>query len=382
MNRRKFVAGSALFGGAALAFPHMAFAQADTDRRLLFILQRGAADGLATLAPVGEPAFAKQRGGLAEDYADVAQLDGLFALHPAFAKVGAMYAEGQALFVQAIASSYRERSHFDGQNLLETGGNKAYALRDGWLNRLVGLLPEGRNRALALSPSVPMILQGSHPVSSYAPSALPQADEGLIDRIAQLYESDPQLRGLLSDALKTRAMAGDSQMRDLRDAESAGTLAASLMKEPEGARVMMMESDGWDSHAGQRFQFRNLASRLDTMMGAFQAEMGADWGNTLVIVATEFGRTVALNGTGGTDHGTGGAMLLLGGAVNGGRILADWPGLRQGDLYEERDLRPTGSTEAHIAGAIAAHFRIEPQLAMRTLFPDRTSRPVEGLLRA
>lgn len=379
-DRRRFVLGSAALGGLTLSVPHMALAQGITDKRLLFVLQRGAADGLATLAPVAEPAFASLRGALVEDYADTSLIDSLFALHPGFKSIGSMFADKEALFVHAAASSYRERSHFDGQNLLETGGPAAYAVRDGWLNRLLFLLDPDM-RALALSPAVPLALQGSATVSSYAPSALPEADADLMRRVGQLYESDPQLNALFMEALKTRAMAGDTQMRNLRDAEATGTLAASLMSGPDGARIVMLESDGWDSHAGQRFQFNNLAGRLDTTLSAFRKGMGSDWADTLVLVATEFGRTVEMNGTGGTDHGTGGAVLLLGGSVAGGRVIADWPGLRPSDLFQERDLRPTASTEAILAGAIAEHFALDPDQAMRTLFPGRDARAAEGLLR-
>lgn len=382
IDRRKLLIGSAALGGATLLMPPMAFAAAATDKRLLFVLQRGAADGLATLAPVGDPDFLRQRERLAEGVEDLPRLDGFFALHPAFEQIGGLYREKEALFVHAVATSYRERSHFDAQNLLESGGIAAYALRDGWLNRLLGLLPEDGARALALSPAVPMALQGSHSVSSYAPSALPEATGNMMDRVAMLYRSDPQLGALLDEALKTREMAGDTQMRNLREAAKTGELAASLMRSTEGARVMMVESDGWDSHAGQRFQFNQQASGLDAMLGAFRAGMGADWSDTLVLVATEFGRTVAQNGTNGTDHGTGSAMMLLGGSVAGGRVLADWPGLARKDLHEGRDLRPTRSLEAVLAGAVAAHFGIEPPLAMRRLFPERDARPEEGLLRA
>jgi len=305
----------------------------------------------------------------------------MFALHPSFQAVGAMAEANEALIVHAVATSYRERSHFDAQNLLESGGASAYALRDGWLNRLVTMLPEGRKKALALSPSIPLALQGEATVSSYAPSALPEANEDLLARVSALYEPDPQLSALFKQALQTRAMAGDSSMRNLRNAEQTGELAARLMTGPDGARVMMVESDGWDSHAGQANQFRGAARRLDSMLGAFKAGMGSQWQDTLVLVATEFGRTAAMNGSAGTDHGTGAAMMLLGGTVRGGRVLADWPGLAQRDLYQSRDLRPTQSTEAVLASAVSAHFGLDPQLAMTRLFPGRTAKPVDGLLR-
>ena len=382
IDRRRLLTASAAFGGASLLMPRIAFAQNAGNKRLLFILQRGAADGLSTLAPVGDSRFKSHRSAFADDYADAQQLGGFFALHPGFSEVGSLYEKGEALLVHATASSYRERSHFDGQNLLESGGNRAYAMRDGWLNRMLGMLPGGSNSALALAPIVPLALQGSNSASSYAPSALPDASEDLMGRVSSLYESDPQLGALWSEALKTRAMAGDTQMRNLRDAKAAGALAASLMSGAEGARIMMVESDGWDSHAGQRGQFNNLASRLDAMLASYREGMGEDWNNTLVMVATEFGRTVAVNGTNGTDHGTASAAMLLGGAVNGGRVIADWPGLGGNDLHEGRDLKPTTALESVLAGAVSGHFALDPTQAMQTLFPGRTSPALEGLIRS
>lgn len=382
LTRRMFATGSLAIGGMVLAAPGSLLAAATGSKRLLFVLQRGAADGLAILAPVGDSAFAGLRAPLVEQYAAAPAIDSFFRLHPAFAKVGEMAAAREALFIHAAASAYRERSHFDGQNLIESGGPRAYQVRDGWLNRLVGLLAAGEPRALALSASVPLALQGEARVSSYAPSALPEANEDLLQRVATLYESDPQLSQLLADAVSTRAMAGETGMRNLRNAEKTGALAASLMQGPQGARIMMVESSGWDSHAGQRVQFGGAAQRLDAMLGAYRQGMGADWAETLVLVVTEFGRTVALNGSQGTDHGTASAMMLLGGKVAGGRVIADWPGLGQSDLHEGRDLRPTTSTEAVIAGALASHFALDPAKAMAALFPGRNARPIEGLLRA
>lgn len=382
LTRRAFALGSLAIGGMVLAAPGSALAAAAGAKRLLFVLQRGAADGLATLAPTGDPGFAALRAPLLEDYSDAAMIDSFFKLHPAYAKVGDMVAAREALLVHAAASSYRERSHFDGQNLLESGGPKAYEVRDGWLNRLVGLLEDKDPRAMALSAAVPLALQGPAKVSSYAPSALPEANQDLLARVATLYESDPQLSRLLADAMSTRAMAGESGMRNLRNAEQTGALAASLMKGSLGAQIMMVESTGWDSHAGQQVQFRLAAERLDAMLGSYRSAMAEEWDDTLVLVVTEFGRTAALNGSKGTDHGTASALMLLGGKIAGGRVIADWPGLRQSDLYEQRDLRPTTSTEAVITGAVAGHFGLDPARAMTTLFPGRTGRASEGLLRA
>jgi len=300
--------------------------------------------------------------------------------------VSALYRSGEALFLHAAATSYRERSHFDAQNLIESGGPRPYAQADGWLNRLVGMLGEADGasppRALALASTLPLALQGRAPASSYAPSAIPEADADFLARLAALYSADARLAPLWDEALKTRAMAQDQGLKNLRDAEASGRLAASLMAGEQGARIMMVEQNGWDSHAGQPGQLNNALGRLDRFLAAFRRELGAAWQDTLVVVASEFGRTARRNGTNGTDHGTAGAAILLGGAVRGKRVVADWPGLGERALYEGRDLAPTLSLEAAIAGAVAEHFALDPARTMATLFPGRKAAPLEGLVRA
>ena len=199
LTRRSFIgATGAAAGVATLGLPGIAFARANTDRRFVFIIQRGAADGLHIVAPTGDPAYAGLRGDFAEDLAQGAKLGSFFTLHPALAETAKLYAGKQALFVHAVASPYRDRSHFDGQNVLETGGSAAYRLRDGWMNRLLGLLPADEAKALALSTTVPMALRGSHEVTSYAQSQLPSATDDLMARVSALYASDQQLHGLWS----------------------------------------------------------------------------------------------------------------------------------------------------------------------------------------
>ena len=380
IDRRSLLARGALLSGALFA-PRMTWAAAPTDRRLVFVIQRGAADGLATLAPSGDPAYASLRGELAE-IAGGAKLDGLFTLHPALAQLATRYQAGEALFVHATASPYRDRSHFDGQNVLETGGKLPYDRDDGWMNRLIGLLPNSDAKALALSPAIPTALRGPASVSSYAPTNLPEASGEFLQRVTRLYADDPQLHGLWSEAVQTRAMASTLGDDNGRGAAATGKLAASLMTGPEGARLVMVESNGWDTHANQRGRLTNQLGGLDAMLAALREGLGAAWANTLVIVATEFGRTAAVNGTGGTDHGTGGLAMLLGGTVKGGRVLADWPGLGPSALYEGRDLRPTTPLDAVLAGALAGHFRLDPARASGVLFPGGSGKPLEGLIRA
>jgi len=371
LTRRSFIgATGAAAGVATLGLPGIAFARANTDRRFVFIIQRGAADGLHIVAPTGDPAYAGLRGDFAEDLAQGAKLGSFFTLHPALAETAKLYAGKQALFVHAVASPYRDRSHFDGQNVLETGGSAAYRLRDGWMNRLLGLLPADEAKALALSTTVPMALRGSHEVTSYAQSQLPSATDDLMARVSALYASDQQLHGLWSAAMDTRMKAGDPmQAGGGQNGAAIGALAAKMLSD-DGARIAMIETNGWDTHSGQRGRLNVQLRNLDQLLAALKSGLGADWGNTLVAVATEFGRTARPNGTGGTDHGQASAAMLLGGGVRGGAVIADWPGLSSGALYEGRDLKPTTDLDALIAGALAQHYSLEPRRVMATLFPE------------
>lgn len=357
----------------------MAFAAAPTERRFVFIIQRGAADGLGTVAPIGDPAYAGARGDLAADFATAPKLNDMFALHPAMPNTLALYQAKQALFVHAVASPYRDRSHFDGQNVLETGGLSAYQLKDGWMNRLLRLLP-AQDKAIALAATVPMALRGALEVASYAPSSLPDASDDLLARVTAMYDGDKQLHPLWQEAMATRTLAGNLGAKKAAD---TGSLAAKLLSAPGGARVAMIETGGWDTHSGQRGRLGNQLKGLDAMVAALKAGLGPHWNDTLVVVATEFGRTVKTNGTGGTDHGTGSVAMLLGGAVQGGRVQADWPGLSDAALYEDRDLKPTTALDVLIASAVSSHFALAPSRTAKALFPAMTTAAsMDGLIRA
>jgi uncharacterized protein (DUF1501 family) len=378
LTRRFFLAAGGA-GFTAMALPRIAVAKANTDRRFIFIIQRGAADGLSILGPTGDPAHASLRGSFDQDLSNGTRLDSFFTLHSALAGMGKLYAEKQALFVHAVASPYRDRSHFDGQNVLESGGSAAYRLRDGWLNRLLGLLPSSEAKALALSDTVPMALRGSHEVSSYAPSKLPDPSDDLLQRVSAMYEPDSQLHELWNAALATRATAGDINAAGQNGA-ATGAVAAKLLSGAEGARIAMIETSGWDTHSGQRGRLAAQLRNLDGIAGSLKAGLGADWARTLVIVATEFGRTVRPNGTGGTDHGEASLAMLLGGAVAGGKVIADWPGLSTAALYEGRDLKPTTGLDALIAAALSQHYGLEPSRALATLFPESRGSSVSATL--
>jgi uncharacterized protein (DUF1501 family) len=381
MNRRDFLRFAGMGGAVLLASPYITFATANTDRRFIFIIQRGAADGLNTVIPYADPAYAKLRGTLAIDVSEATKLNGMFALHPSLVETAKMYSVGQALFVHAVASPYRERSHFDAQNVLETGGNAPYQTKDGWMNRLLTLLPPSKNEAIAFSSSIPMALRGKIEVSSYATSRLPEASDDLMLRVGQLYADDAQLHNAWTAAMDTNLMAENDGAN--QDPASLGKLAAGFLANPIGPRIAMIETGGWDTHSAQEARIAKQLKSLDTLIAALRNNLGPVWQKTTVLVATEFGRTAATNGTGGTDHGTASAAMILGGDVNGGNVITDWPGLSQSNLYEGRDLKPTLNLDTLIASLASASYGLAPDQVTKAIFPDANiGKPLENLIKA
>lgn len=390
-NRRHLLAGAA--GAAALSFPVFAFGQAQaTDKRFLVIILRGGMDGLSALAPVGDPSYASARGQLALQRSGTLALDDTFALNANLPKMHALYRAGELLPVHACATAYRERSHFDAQNVLESGAAAPFARTEGWLNKALGALPNARpEMGMALSAQAPLILRGPTNVATWSPSALPDVDNDTMARLLSLYEaSDPALAHALSSAISANGVAMDAGAGDMRAGPRAITpvaqIAARFLKDDAGPIASVMEMGGWDTHANQGIEQGPLArglTSLDDGLDAFKREMGPAWANTVVIIATEFGRTVAPNGANGTDHGTGMAAFVAGGAVRGGRVLADWPGLTRSALHEGRDLRPTIDLRGVFKGVLADHLRVPNAALERDAFPDSGSaRGVQGLLRA
>jgi uncharacterized protein (DUF1501 family) len=383
-----------LAGGAALfAWPHALPAAslsgvATEERRLLVIVLRGGLDGLAALPAPGDPAHEALRGALAE----ARPLDGPFALNPRLGQLHALYARGEALLLHAVATPYRGRSHFEGQDMLEAGAPALAALgRSGWLNRALEHLPRGERLApapgLATSASMPLLMRGVAPVETWQPQALPLADADTIARLLGRYEAgDPVLaealrRGAALDATGAGALARSGEPAALQ----AASFAAGLMARAEGPRVAALSLDGWDTHLGQGFAAGAVAERLgllDRVVQALREGFGAAWAHSAVLIVTEFGRTVRINGTAGTDHGTGGVAFLIGGAVRGGRVLADWPGLAPGQLHEGRDLRPTLDLRALLKGCLAEQLGLDAARLEASVFPGSAGvAPLTGLIR-
>lgn len=309
--------------------------------RFVFVILRGGMDGLAAVPAVGDPAFADARGALGVFAAPPLPLEGPFALHPLLPQLHAMYGRRELAVVHATGLAYRERSHFDAQQLLESGGTRPYELTTGWLGRA---LPGSRGlKAVALQTAVPLVLRGSSEIDTWAPSVMPEPAGDLVTRLETMYRADPALAQALARArgLRDGGGAGVGMAAEMsgNPAAGAGVRNASVALARKaadflqhGTPVAVLEIGGWDSHVNQAAPNGATAGNLRTLDATLAALRdgllpGGVWDRTVVVVATEFGREVAVNGTQGTDHGSGGAALVLGGAVEGGRVIADWPGL-------------------------------------------------------
>jgi uncharacterized protein (DUF1501 family) len=394
MDRRTFVISSLL--GAATAFlPRIPLAAAKADARFVLVILRGALDGLGAVPAYGDGNYASKRGQLAIT-APTQKLDGMFALHPSMTHLYERYQQKELIVFHAVASPYRERSHFDGQDLLENGMSQLKGERDGWLNRALPALPATKTRssdkvALALAQNVPLVLRGDAAVNSWAPSRLPNTDADTLERIADLYSTDEYFASRLQSALAADGIAGEGMnamqgKRDPLNGFSAVTSAAGkFLAASDGPRVAVIEVGGWDTHANQGAEQGQLANRLralDQGLEGLRTSLGSAWKDTAMLVVTEFGRTVAVNGTRGTDHGTATCSFLTGGAVAGGRIIADWPGLATSDLYQQRDLKPTRDLRSVFKGVLAEHLGATESDLETKVFPGSSAAaPLDGLIR-
>ena len=385
---------AALAAALAAAAPRIAFAAGPSDKRLVIILLRGAMDGLTAVPAFGDPDYERARGAVATPRPGgggeaALDLNGFFGLAPQLKSLHDRYGRGELVVFHAIASPYRDRSHFDGQNLIENGSDKPFGLADGWANRALQGLPaaarSGRtDLGVALAPALPLMMRGPAPVTSWSPSLLPAPNADFLMRIKAMYQDgDPKLAAALNEAASANAAAGPGGARD--PFLALMTAAARFMSEPNGPCLAMVESTGWDTHVNQMGAYGALArnfTALDNGIAALADGLGPRWSDTAVLVVTEFGRTVAMNGTSGTDHGTAGAAFLVGGAVKGGRVIADWPGLKPGALHAGRDLKPTADLRSVMKAALRDHLGIEGAHIDRAVFPDSASAPaIEGLFR-
>lgn len=306
--------------------------------KCVVVMLRGGMDGLAAVPALGDPAWSALREEATPD-TPALQLDEHFSLHPSLAHLHEAHHRGELLTVHAVASAYRERSHFDAQNLIETGGLAPYALDTGWLGRALAL---GSGQALAVVSGLPLALRGSSRASTLTPSRTAQADDTFFERLQSMYASDPVLAARLQQGLQARNSMGMAMPADAVNLRSFETLCAQAAAALNAAAdVAWLELDGWDTHGNQAARLARQFQLLDSGLARLRQDMAPRWRETTILVMTEFGRTAHYNGTNGTDHGTAGVAWVLGGSVRGGRVLTDWPGLAPADLLQGRDLRPT-----------------------------------------
>jgi uncharacterized protein (DUF1501 family) len=383
-------------GAAIVGLPRGVLAAAPTDNRLVIVLLRGAMDGLATVPPLGEPHYTERRGSVAFAPSDgCLKLEGVFALNPALAAIHPRWAAGELAFVHATGNGYKTRSHFDAQDLMESGLAVKTGQSDGWLNRALGTLggKSDRRIGLAVGGAVPLLMRGKVAVATWEPPAFKSADPEFVTLLASLYQGDPQLGPALAEGIRAQHLSSEVMGDDMKTGpmglgprafkplcEAAGKLLAA----PDGPRIAALEMGGWDTHVGQGTVKGRLANNLQGYgdgLDALAGALGPAWKKTVVVGVTEFGRTVAANGTGGTDHGTASVVLLMGGAVRGGRMHGGWPGLDR--LEEDRDLRVATDARAVLKGVLRDHLGIDAASLDRRVFPDAPGlKPMDGLVRA
>jgi uncharacterized protein (DUF1501 family) len=393
--RATVAAGIAASGGLLASRVSLA-APGAGEQRFVFVLLRGALDGLAAVPPVGDPDYARLRGELDLSAASaLPRLEGPFALHPSLRFLAEQWKSRQLAVIHAVSSPYRERSHFDAQDVLESGFARPHAAQSGWLNRALAGMPAqrgaARNSGVALGANIPLVMRGPTEVASWSPGRMPDLEGDTLQRIADLYAADPLLSRRLADALAADEIAGAAGnmmggsagavggdgAAAARNAgaqvEKTARATAQFLSRPDGPRVAVFETTGWDTHANQGSEAGVLALRLaalDAGLRSLRDALGATWDRTAVLVATEFGRTVAVNGTRGTDHGTGAAAFLLGGAVRGGRVIGHWPGLSAAALYQGRDLQPTTDIRSVMKSVLRDHMQVPQRLLEESVFPD------------
>lgn len=387
LNRRMFLRGSALVGCSLAAHPlltTMTFASAPGENRLVVIILRGAMDGLDVFQPWGDPMLRKLRSTISVGPEGGAfDLDGFYALHPVLEPLMPLWRSGELAFAQAVSTPYRDkRSHFDGQDLLEAGTGDDVSSDHrigGWLNRLLQVMPgAGSETAYAIGADEMKILSGQARIKSWSPDARLRLSAQAQLLLDQIYHDDPLFRDAAMDAGDLADQGMKRQQGPGADARALGLFAASRLNAE--TRIAAFSLAGWDSHARQNGILERALTRLGAAILALKEGLGPNWEKTTVLAMTEFGRTARENGSGGTDHGTAGALLMAGGAIRGGRAYGDWPGLGEGQLYADRDLMPLRDIRAYAGWAMRDLFGVETAVLERTIFPGLELGPDPGFL--
>ncbi len=394
LNRREVLRGGLglALGCSAAASPLLtpvAFASAPWENRLVVIILRGAMDGLDAIRPVGDRDWAALRPTLSRDDDKAERLDdGFFALHPALDRLLPMWRRGELSAVHAVSTPYRDRrSHFDGQDILEAGtpdfGGPGGS--DGWLNRMLQTVPGiEAETAYAIGREKMLILTGAAPATRWSPDARLRLSPQARRLLEMVHHDDPLFRdasaqaiGIVDGLAAERAESAPAMADDAAGGMAGAALTGDHVQLAEftasrlrgDTRIASFSINGWDTHGHQSASLPRALSNLADTLLTLESGLGPAWDRTAVVCMTEFGRTARENGTRGTDHGTGGAMLLAGGALRGGRVLGDWPGLGQADLYSGRDLMPTRDVRAHAGWLMRGLFGIDRAAIEGAIFP-------------
>ncbi|MBI4520713.1 MAG: DUF1501 domain-containing protein [Gemmatimonadetes bacterium] len=383
MDRRDFLRCMCYGGVATFANPVVHFAQVPERGRFVFVLLRGGFDGLAAIVPFGDAGYQSIRGSMAFESSKLTALTDGFGLAPGLAPLRAFWDRDELVALHALAIPYRTRSHFDGQAVLETGLSGPDGSADGWLNRLLQVM-EGQRSGIAVAAGMPRSMTGPHPVATWSPAQLGMVEDSYLDRLHLLYRSDPTLYNRFEAAVAQREITSDmgatgsaGAARARAGVEPILRAAARFLRQPDGPNIAAVEFSGWDTHANQGMEggpLDRLLGQLAQGLTVFRDEMGDVWSQTTVVAMTEFGRTARPNGTRGTDHGTAGAGFILGPNVARSALVTDWPGLRDSQLFDNRDLRPTLDTRAVLKGVIAGTFDLTHAQAER-VFPNSSDAP-------
>jgi uncharacterized protein (DUF1501 family) len=353
-------------------------------KKLVVIIARGGMDGLSVSPPIGDKAYDGLRGQIAIPAGAALKLDGDFSLHPKLTAIHAFALKGQARIAPAVATPDRARSHFEAQDVLESGMVQVYSSSSGWLNRTLGALSARHVEAMSVGSQAPLLLRGPIQAASWSPGRTPQG-ERLPMLLSDLYRNDPLLSKAFASGLEISSMAQQATSGDMAQglgpqgpaaieaSRQMGKTVAGFMIQPKGPQIVGLSLDGWDTHANQgaaEGQLANRLANLDALIDGMATGLGPEWNNTVVVVATEFGRTAHVNGTGGTDHGTASTALVLGGALKKGGIIGDWPTLQSAKLFENRDLAPTLDMRGLFKGVLAEHLGVDRKALDSSIFPD------------
>jgi uncharacterized protein (DUF1501 family) len=432
LNRRSALFAAAGLGISVTFLGRAVYAASEGDianRKLVVFICRGAMDGLSVSPPIGDANYQSLRTEIAiAEFGQpngALQLDSTFGLHPRLETVHALALKGEARIAPAIATPDRARSHFEAQDVLESG-QPATQATSGWLNRAMESLSASRTvHAMSVGPQEPLILRGRMEAASWSPGGIKERDPRLAQILTDLYAGDALLAPALASGLQTEAMAAiatapdtnamaaqpaamqpaamqqsagaaqsspqqlqayaaQQQQQAANQARKLGDTLAKFMLEPNGPQIAAVSLDGFDTHANQGAADGQLATRLrglDAAIDGLSSGLGPEWKNTVVVVATEFGRTARMNGTKGTDHGTASTALVLGGALKKGGIIGDWPTLQQARLFENRDTAPTLDMRGLFKGVLADQLGVDRRALDTTVFPDSTGvPPVVGIV--